>query len=90
MRIPPGVDTGHRLKVAGKGKPGKLGGKPGDLYLYIMVSPHPYYSRDGNDLYVSLPLSITEATLGTRVDVPLPDGTKINITIPPLTKNGQK
>lgn len=90
VRIPPGVDNGHRLKVAGKGKPGKLGGKPGDLYLYIMVSPHPYYSREGNDLYVNLPLSITEAILGTKVDVPLPDETKINITIPPLTKNGQK
>ncbi len=90
VRIPSGVDTGHRLKVTGKGKPGKSGGKPGDLFIHIIVSPHPYYSREGNDLYVTLPLSITEATLGTKVDVPLPDGTRININIPPLTKNGQK
>lgn len=90
VRIPAGVNSGQRLKVAGKGKPGKLGGKPGDLYLYIVVAPHPYYYRDGNDLFVNLPLSITEACLGTKVDVPLPDGSKIALTIPPLTKNGQK
>lgn len=90
VRIPPGVNTGHRLKVAGKGSAGTSGGKPGDLYIYITVSPHPYYSREGNDLYVTLPLSITEATLGTKVDIPLPDGTKINITVPPLTRSGQK
>jgi molecular chaperone DnaJ len=90
VRIPAGVDNGHRLKVPGKGKPGRNGGKPGDLYINILVAPHPYFVREGNDIYVNLPLSITEATLGTKVEVPLPDGTKINLTVPPLTQNGKK
>lgn len=91
VRIPSGVDNGHRLKVSGKGKLSPLpDGKRGDLYLYIIVTPHPFYFREGNDLFIKLPLSIVEASLGTSVEVPLPDSKRLNITIPPLIKNGQK
>jgi len=89
VRIPPGVDTGSRVRVPGKGGPGRNGGPPGDLYILINVSPHPIFTRKGDNIYVKIPLTITEAVLGGKIEVPTIDG-KATIRIPPGTKSGQK
>jgi molecular chaperone DnaJ len=70
LRIPPGVDTGTRLRVAGEGEPGPNGGPAGDLYVVLDVKEHPFFERRGADLYCTIPLSIAQATLGTELQVP--------------------
>jgi curved DNA-binding protein len=90
VQIPPGVDTGGRLRIAGKGgPPPQRGGQPGDLHLEIRVTPDPLFRRAGQDLEMDLPLSIAEATLGTKVSVPTVEGA-VNVTIPPGTSSGAK
>ncbi len=89
VRIPPGVDTGYRMRVTGKGSTGIKGGPPGDLYLIITVRPHEYFRREGNDLHVSVPITVTEAALGTKIEVPTVSG-KTLLRIPPGTQSGQK
>jgi molecular chaperone DnaJ len=85
LRIPPGVDTGTRLRVAGEGEPGPNGGPPGDLYVVLDVKEHAFFERRGADLYCTIPVSIAQATLGTELQVPglngeeklkIPDGTQ--------------
>ncbi len=85
LRIPPGVDTGTRLRVAGEGEPGPNGGPAGDLYVVLEVKDHPFFERRGADLYCTIPVSIAQATLGTELQVPglngeeklkLPEGTQ--------------
>jgi DnaJ-class molecular chaperone len=88
VRIPPGVDTGSRVRLQGKGEPGRNGGPPGDLYIVTRVRPHPVLERKGDNLYVEVPITITEATLGARVQVPTIDGTT-TMHIPPETSSGQ-
>jgi molecular chaperone DnaJ len=88
VRIPAGVDTGSRVRVAGKGNAGVNGGPPGDLYIVTEVEPHPVFERKGDNLYVKLPVSITEAALGAKVEVPTIDG-PASIRIPPGTQSGQ-
>lgn len=87
VKIPAGVRDGQRIRLRGRGAPGP-GGR-GDLYLVCRISPHPYFRREGLDLYVDLPLSITEATLGRKVDVPTLNGTA-SVTVPPGTSSGTK
>ena len=87
VKIPAGVEHGRRIRVRGKGQPGLNGGPPGDLYLLVAVRPHPYYRRQGKDLYVDLPLTIAEASLGAKVDVPTLEGT-VTVTVPPGTSSG--
>ncbi len=89
IKIPPGIENGKRLILRGKGKASKSG-KRGDLYVSVYVEPHPYFKRDGMDVYLDLPISIIEATLGGKVEIPLPEGKMINLNIPPLVSNGQK
>jgi molecular chaperone DnaJ len=89
VRIPPGVDTGSRVRVPGKGNAGIQGGPPGDLYIVTEVEPHPVYERKGDNFYVKLPVTITEAALGAKVEVPTVDGPS-TIKIPPGTQSGQK
>jgi molecular chaperone DnaJ len=89
VRIPPGVDTGSRVRVAGKGGPGKNGGPYGDLYILINVTPHHLFTRKGNNIYVKIPLTITEAALGGKIGVPTING-RATIRVPPGTKSGQK
>jgi molecular chaperone DnaJ len=89
VRIPPGVDTGSRVRVAGKGSSGKSDGPAGDLYIVTDVEPHPYFERKGDNIYVKLPVTVTEAALGAKVEVPTIDGTT-TIKIPPGTQSGQK
>lgn len=88
VKIPPGVDTGSRIRVAGKGEPGKLGGPPGDLYVTTRVQSHRFFERKGDNIYCTIPITITEAALGARVDVPTVDG-KATMTIPPGTSGGR-
>lgn len=89
VKIPPGVDTGSRIRVAGKGRPGLHGRPDGDLYIITHVQPHAYFTRDGNDLICDVPVTLGEITLGTKIDVPTIDG-KISMTIPAGTQNGRK
>ncbi|WP_256868329.1 J domain-containing protein, partial [Candidatus Entotheonella palauensis] len=89
VRIPPGVDTGSRIRVAGKGKAGRHGGPDGDLYIITQVQPHEYFTRDGNNIICDAPVTLGEIMLGAKIDVPTIDG-KISMTIPPGTQNGRK
>lgn len=74
VKIPAGVDTGTRIRVTGKGMAGPGDGPMGDLFVRVRMAPHPYYRRDGQDIYLDLPLTLTEATLGTSVRIPTLDG----------------
>ena len=89
VRIPPGVDTGYRMRVPGKGSAGRRKGTSGDLYLIITVRPHEFFSRQGNDILVTIPVTVTEAALGTKIEVPTVSG-KTLLRIPPGTQSGQK
>jgi DnaJ-class molecular chaperone len=89
VKIPPGVDTGSRIRVAGKGKAGRHGRPDGDLYIIAQVHPHEYFTRDGNDIICDAPVTLGEITLGAKIDVPTIDG-KISMRIPPGTQNGRK
>ena len=89
VKIPAGVDTGNQLRLAGKGEAGTNGGPNGDIYLEFRVKEHPLFERDGNDVYIELPLTITEAVLGCKKDVPTLDG-KVSLTITAGTESGDK
>ncbi|HEV2176042.1 MAG TPA: molecular chaperone DnaJ [Terriglobia bacterium] len=89
VRIPPGVDTGSRVRVPGRGNAGANGGPPGDLYIITAVEPHPVFERKGDNIYVKVPVTVTEAALGAKVEVPTIDGPS-TIKIPPGTQSGQK
>lgn len=88
-KIPPGVDNGQRIRIRGKGQASPMGGPPGDLYLQVSVEPHRYLWREGRDVYVELPITFTEAALGTKTDVPTLDGAT-TVTVPPGVSSGQK
>jgi molecular chaperone DnaJ len=90
VRIPPGVQTGTRLRVPGKGNAGTMGAQPGDLYITIRVDPHPFFSREGDNIEIRVPVSVTEAGLGAKIEVPTIDGTRALLKIPPGTRSGQK
>ncbi len=89
VKIPAGVDTGSRIRVAGKGKAGRYGGASGDLYITTRVRPHTYFTREGNDIICDLPITLGEAMLGAKIDVPTVDGA-ISMTVPAGTQNGRK
>jgi len=89
VKIPPGVDTGSKIRVAGKGEPGRHGGPPGDLYIVMRVHPHAYLTRHGNDILCEVPVTLTEILLGAKIDVPTIDG-KITMTLPAGTQNGRR
>jgi molecular chaperone DnaJ len=88
VRIPPGAQTGSRVRVAGRGNAGVMGGPPGDLYIITRVGPHPFFERRGDDLYTRVPVTITEAALGAKVEVPTIDG-RAQVRIPPGTNCGK-
>ena len=89
IRIPAGVDNGMRLKMTGYGDAGEGGGPPGDLYVYIEVEPHEAFKRDGDDVYLDLPVTFPEAALGSKKDVPTPFGESVRIQIPEGTQNSK-
>jgi DnaJ-class molecular chaperone len=89
VKIPPGVDNGSKIRVAGEGQPGSSGGPRGDLYLVIGLKPDQLYERKGDDLYADIDVDLVTAVLGGEVPVPTPDGRKLVLTIPPETQNGR-
>jgi len=89
VTIPQGVPDGARMRLRGQGMPGSGGGPAGDLLLEVTIEPHPTYRRDGDTLEVTLPVSLTEAIQGAKVDLPTPWGT-ISLRIPPMTSSGRK
>lgn len=89
VKIPKGATEGQRLRLAGKGGPGRHGGKAGDLYIIVGIAQHPWYRVSGRDLYLDLPLAPWEAVLGAKVEIPTPGG-KIELNIKPGTSAGQR
>lgn len=88
VRIPAGVANGSRVRIPGKGNAGTMGAPPGDLYLHVDVKPHAFFERRGNDLYTKVPVTVAEATLGAKVEVPTIDGRSL-VRIPPGTNSGR-
>ena len=87
MTIPPGVRDGSRIRLAGKGEPGRNGGPPGDLYVVTRVEPSPVFKRKGGNVEVEIPLTIPEAIRGATIEVPTLHGTK-KLRVPAGTKHG--
>jgi len=88
VRIPAGVANGGRVRVPGKGNAGTMGAPSGDLYLRIVVHPHEFFERRGNDLYTKVPVTVAEASLGAKIEVPTIDGRSL-VRIPPGTSSGR-
>ena len=88
VRVPPGASEGSRVRIPGQGAPGFGGGPPGDLILTIHVTPHPLFRREGDDLYLDVPLSLAEAYRGAKVRIPTPDG-DVLLVVPARTQTGQ-
>jgi molecular chaperone DnaJ len=89
VRIKAGTRDGQRIRLAGKGNAGAHGGPAGDLYVIIRIDDHPVYRRDGDDIYLTVPVTVTEAALGAKIEVPTIDGRAL-LKIPPGTQPGQK
>lgn len=89
VKIPAGLPEGKPLRIRGKGEPSPNGGEPGDILLSINVAPHEYYTRHGNDLELKLPVSVGEAAVGAKVDVPTPHQT-VSLKIPPQSSTGKR
>jgi len=89
VRIPPGVADGGQIRLRGKGGEGRGGGPAGDLIATIRVRPHPFFRREDRDILMEVPLTISEATLGTKIEVPSLDG-RVTVTVPPGTDSGSK
>ena len=89
VRIKPGTRDGQRIRLAGKGNAGTHGGPPGDLYITVRVGEHPVFRREGDDIYLTVPVTATEAALGAKIEVPTIDGRAL-LKIPPGTQTGQK
>jgi len=89
IRIKPGTRDGQRIRLAGKGNAGLHGGPAGDLYIIIRTGDNPVFRRDGDDIYLTVPITATEAALGSKVEVPTIDGRAL-LRIPPGTQSGQK
>lgn len=88
-RIPAGVKDGSRIRLKGKGAPGERGGPNGDLFVLVHVSPHPVFTRKGDNLSITVPVTFTEAALGGEINVPLPRGGTVKLKIPAGTSNGR-
>ena len=88
VRIPAGIKDGQKVRVKGHGKPGMHGGSAGDLEVAVTVKPHPVYSREGNDLVMTLPVTVSEAILGATIDVPMIDGNTATVKVPAGSSSG--
>lgn len=89
VKIPAGIDDGGKVRVAGKGEPGRNGGPPGDLILHVNVQPHAYFERKGANIHLAVPVTFTEAVLGATIEVPTLHG-HVNMKIPPGTRGGSE
>jgi len=88
VKIPPGVDTGDRIRLAGEGEAGEAPSQPGDLYIEIHIRPHAIFERDGKDLYCDVPISFITAALGGELEVPTLTG-RVKLKVPPETQTGK-
>jgi molecular chaperone DnaJ len=89
VRIPPGVHNGQKIRLRGKGQPGRGGGPAGDLVVTVTVEHHPVFSLMGHNLHVTVPVTFAEAALGATVEVPTLDGTPVKVRVPPGTPSGR-
>jgi curved DNA-binding protein len=89
VRVPPGAGEGDKVRVAGHGAPSMMGGPAGDLVISVRVNPHPFFERDGLDLYLNLPITVGEAHRGAKVRVPTPDGA-VTLSVPKHAQSGQE
>jgi molecular chaperone DnaJ len=89
VTIPPGIESGKRINIPKQGEAGPNGGPSGDLYVYINVKPHPHFERDNTDIYCVIPISFTQAALGTEILVATLDGKKVKVKVPAGTQNGK-
>ena len=90
VAIPPGVEDGTRIRLAGEGEAAGHGAAPGDLYVHVAIRPHPIFQRDGQNIFMRVPLRMTQAALGGDVEVPAIDGSKAKVKIPPGTQTGDQ
>ncbi len=90
VQIPAGVEDGTRIRLAGEGEAGGAGAPPGDLYVHISIRQHPIFERDGANLALRMPIRLTQAALGADVEVPVIDGTRVKVKIPPGTQTGEQ
>ena len=89
VKIPQGIENGKKIRLRGQGESSPTGGQPGDLLITVYVAKHPCFRRRGNDLEVSVPITLAEAAIGAKIDVPTPKG-QITLTIPPGTSGGRR
>jgi molecular chaperone DnaJ len=89
VRIPPGVEDRQRIRIKGRGAPGRNGGPAGDLYVTVKVAAHPLFGRRGQDLTLTVPITFPEATLGADITVPTLNGETVTLRIPPGTRSGK-
>lgn len=90
VKVPAGITTGKKLRLAGKGQPGSYGGPNGDLYIQIRVTDHPLFKREGDDLILTREIKFSEALLGTEIEVPTIDNKTLRLKIPPGTQTNAK
>ncbi|GAB4550092.1 MAG: molecular chaperone DnaJ [Ruegeria sp.] len=90
VNIPAGVETGTRIRLAGEGEAGMRGGPPGDLYIFVEVTPHKLFERDGTNLYCRVPVSMAKAALGGSIEVPTIDGGRGGVQIPAGSQSGRQ
>ncbi len=90
VKVPAGVQQGDTIRLSKQGSPGAGGGTAGDLLITVQIAPHPYFRREGNDVILECPLSVTDAMLGTRIDVPTLTEGSVTLTIPAGTSSGAK
>lgn len=88
VKVPPGVDTGDRIRLSGQGEAGANGGPAGDLYVQMNVREHPIFTRDGADLYCEVPISFVNAALGEQLEIPTLEG-KVSLKVPAETQTGK-
>ncbi len=89
VKIPPGVDNGSKVRMAGLGGPGEKGGPPGDVYIVTKVRPHPYFERKGDNLYSEAAVTVKEAALGEKIEIPTVDG-MVSLSLPEGVQTGQQ
>jgi molecular chaperone DnaJ len=90
VNVPPGVEDGTRIRLAGEGEAGLRGGPPGDLYIFLSLKPHAFFQRDGADLFCRVPISLVTAALGGEFVVPTLDGSEAKLKLPEGTQTGKQ
>jgi DnaJ-class molecular chaperone len=89
VKIPAGIEDGKKIRVRGQGQPGARGGAAGDILIVVRVGPHPYFERQGANLIVRTPVTMAEAALGAKIDVPTPKGV-VTLKVPPNSSSGTR